>query len=112
MMLEVYYEHYREYARKPYWELDQRVLPFGVKCDSMSEKELLVQKLRRHGFKSVGNAAEQLVVLVNLQLSRYASPFYACKHATVEDKLLTLSEFSVILDHWIRQQTNERSSGK
>lgn len=72
MWQEVYYEHYFENCTDRYWEKEEKILPYSVKCKTVEEKKALETLLKNDGFKCVGGS-DCIALLINLKLKRYCS---------------------------------------
>ena len=101
MLMEVYYEHYREKCREAYWE-DKKYIPYAVKIPDRSLREAFVAELSQMGFSCVNGINDYPVILVNTDLRRWASITKACKHSCVGDRLYTETEFrdEVLKEMW------------
>ena len=95
-LMELYYEHYRENARTNYWELEEKILPYGVKFETTEAQQAYAEKLRLKGFRDVGTL-KCFHLFINIKTKRFGSPMYACHYALVNDQLYSAEEFDEIL---------------
>ena len=95
-LMELYYEHYRENSQKNYWELEEKIIPYGVEFETIEAQQEYIDKLEREGFRSVGTLAGYHL-FVNIRTKRFGSPMYACHYTLVDDKLFSPEEFEKIL---------------
>ena len=95
-LMELYYEHFRENAQKNYWELEEKIIPYGLKFETTEARQEYIDKLERKGFRSVGTLAGYHL-FVNIKTKRFGSPMYSCHYALVNDRLYSPEEFDAIL---------------
>ncbi len=94
MLMEVYYEHYRENCKGAYWE-ERKSLPYMVlECDK-AKREEFKEILKRKGFRCVAWNDSYPGVLVNVELKRFGMINRACKHSCVDDRNYSIDEFMV-----------------
>jgi hypothetical protein len=92
MLMEVYYEHYKENCRGRYW--DEKIsLPYSVKFTNDESKREMAAILNEAGFACVNGLNEYPVLLINLELKRWASITKPCKHSSVNDRLYAYADF-------------------
>ena len=90
--MEVYYKHYKENCQGRYWE-EETSLPYAVKFVEEVSKLEMAKILERDGFACVNGLNEYPVLLINLELRRWASITRACKHSSVDDRLYSYEDF-------------------
>lgn len=90
--MEVYYEHYRENCRGRYWD-EEKSLPYSVKFSDEASKCEMADTLNRAGFTCVNGLNNYPVLLINLELKRWASITKPCKHSSINDRLYSYQDF-------------------
>lgn len=94
MLLEVYYENYKN-CKGAYWE-EEKILPYAVREPDFYKREKFYRFLKHCGFRCVTWNYDYPVVLVNMRLRRFGLVYRACMHASLDDcKLYSLEEFLI-----------------
>lgn len=92
MWQEIYYEHYYENCRGHYWEMEEKILPYSIKCRNGRTKKALEELLRKDGLRGVwGTQCRGL--LVNLELKRFCSYPMPAKMSCIGSHSYTEEEF-------------------
>lgn len=112
MLMEVYYEHYRENCQDKYWELDTRILPYMVLIRDAVQRNEFKDFLLLRGFSCVSWNTDYPGILVNMELHRFGMITRACKHSCVNDRNYTPEEFmDEVFSPWEAAQKNEEKQG-
>lgn len=93
MLMEVYYEHYKENCRDRYWEAEEKSIPYMVLFPTNDAMQQFISQLREQGYSCVSNNSSYRALLVNTHLKRCAVITKACKHSCVGDRNYTPEEF-------------------
>lgn len=105
MLMEVYYEHYRENCKARYWELETKSIPYMVLIRDVRERNEFKDFLKSRGFLCVAWNNDYPGVLVNMELRRFGLIERACKHSCVDDRNYTLEEFmDEVFSPWEAEQ--------
>ncbi|MCD8106791.1 MAG: hypothetical protein LUE20_02360 [Oscillospiraceae bacterium] len=94
MLMEVYYEHYRQNCKGAYWE-ERKSLPYMVLERDKAKQEEFKEILKRKGFQCVAWNDSYSGILVNVELKRFGMINRACKHSCVDDRNYSIDEFTV-----------------
>ena len=104
MLMEVYYEHYKENCRGRYWE-EPKSLPYAVQIRSEDERRAFGAILDSDGLRCCNGIMGCNVLLINLDLLRWANIEKACHHSCLENRVFTKQEFLwEVYDAWRKNQ--------
>ena len=92
MLMEVYYEKYPVKDGK-----NKKFLPYFVNCESVSNKNAIIRKLKKDGFLCVSDNDGYRHILVNLKLKRVATIHAPCFHSCVDKKVYSYKEFFKVI---------------
>lgn len=93
MLMELYYEHYRENCRGKYWEEDVKCIPYMLLIKDVGQRNRFKDFLKENGFSCVDWNGEYPGVLVNMELRRFGMISKACAHTCVDNRNYTVDEF-------------------
>ena len=101
MLVEVYYEHYKENCQGRYCEKESTSLPYLIRFPTVEDMHRFMGELRSDGLRCVESNHSYRVLLVNLELKRYGVIYLPCKHSCIGDRAYTPEEFvSEVYNDW------------
>ena len=92
MLMEVYYEHYKENCRGPYWE-EEKILPYMVLERDKEKREEFRTYLLSIGYRCCSWNDSYPGVLVNTKLKRFALITKAASFGHLDGKNYSIEEF-------------------
>ena len=66
MWQEIYYEYYSANCKGDFWVLEEKILPYSIKCRNGRSKKAVEELLRKNGFRCVYES-QSAGLLVNLE---------------------------------------------
>lgn len=113
MLMEVYYEHYRENCCDKYWEPDTESIPYMVLIHYTGQRDEFKGFPLQKGFSCVSWNTDYPGILVNMELHRFDLITRAYKHSCVNGRYYTLDEFigEVFSPRKATQKNEEKQQG-
>ena len=70
MWQEIYYEYYSANCKGDFWVLEEKILPYSIKCRNGRSKKAIEKLLSENGFRGVYES-QSAGLLVNLEFKRF-----------------------------------------